>query len=172
MCIRIYRTKTIEQYAKLPYSISHKTNLNQIKTHNTKFEVEFSEMKLSASILALALSSFSIAQAIDPSLSMVPEVPMSNPPPPEDDDNEDRFIVKYVSGRRRAATRRLQEAGEIVMSLPKDDAEVVILHSQDEVKNLEASPDVVRVEKGMCCVHAGITRLEFSSPVQVLMLDS
>jgi len=104
-------------------------------------------MKLSASILALALSSFSIAQAMEPSLSMVPEVPMSNPPPPDDDDNEDRYIVKYVSGRRRAATRRLQEAGEIVMSLPKDDAEVVILHSQDEVKKLEASPDVVRVEK-------------------------
>ena len=57
---------------------------------------------------------------------------------------------KFVTGRRgRAARRKLKGLGKIVALLPKDEVDVMILRTEEEVKMVKENPDVLRVEKGM-----------------------
>lgn len=100
-------------------------------------------------MLVLTTFCFGFTQAYE-SIEPVAELPMENPPQPENEVNEDRYMVKFVTGRRgRAARRKLKGLGKIVASLPKDEVEVMILRTEEEVKMVEENPDVLRVERGM-----------------------
>ena len=113
-------------------------------------------MKIIKAALALALSSASLSTLTLAQEDAPKGVDVSNinkylntvPAAMNEEDNH-RFVVKYKAGRRGLKGRRkANELGKIVMSLEKDNVEVMILDSDEKVHALAEDDSVAYVERG------------------------
>ena len=115
-------------------------------------------MKIIKAVLALALSSACLSAAAEStdSIHLLHAVPAS------DEEEGNRFIVKYKAGRRGLrARRKARELGQVVMSLARDSADVLILESEEEVQTLKDDDAVEYIEHGKSYYDPELRRMSF-----------